>query len=89
MAAARVVIFGEVQGVFFRDNCRRQAQTLGVAGWVRNTPDGTVEAHLEGEADAVDRMVTWCKSGPPQACVDRVDVAAQPESGFAGFAVRD
>ncbi len=89
MAAVRVVVHGDVQGVFFRDECRQQAQAAGVAGWVRNDPSGTVEAVFEGDGDAVDRMVQWSKSGPSQARVEHVDVADQEESGLTGFEVRD
>ncbi len=89
MAAVRVVVHGEVQGVFFRDECRQQAQAAGVAGWIRNDSAGTVEAVFEGDAGAVDRMVQWCKSGPAQARVEHVDVSDQDESGLAAFEVRD
>lgn len=89
MAAVRVVVHGDVQGVFFRDECRQQAQAAGVAGWVRNDSSGTVEAVFEGDAVAVDRIVDWCKSGPAQARVDHVDVSAEQESGRTGFEVRD
>ncbi len=89
MTAVRVVVHGEVQGVFFRDECRQEAQAAGVAGWVRNDSAGTVEAVFEGGADAVDRMVQWCKSGPEQARVEHVEVADQEESGLSGYEVRD
>lgn len=89
MAAVRVVVHGEVQGVFFRDECRQKAQAAGVAGWVRNDSAGTVGAVFEGDADAVDRMVQWCKSGPSQARVEHVDVSDEGESGLEGFEVRN
>jgi len=82
-----VVVHGMVQGVFFRDTCRRQARRFGVAGWVRNNPDGTVEAVFEGAADAVDAMVAWCKEGPDLARVDRVDVDSEPPAGERDFTV--
>lgn len=88
MPAKRVVVHGEVQGVFFRDSCRQEALTAGVAGWVRNDPAGTVEALFEGPGDAVARMIKWCESGPSQASVDRVEVVDQAESGLGGFEVR-
>ena len=63
----RAVVHGRVQGVFFRDSCRQLAQAAGVAGSVRNEPDGTVAAVFEGDPDAVRRMVDWCRTGPPSA----------------------
>lgn len=89
MAAVRVVVHGDVQGVFFRDECRQRAQAAGVSGWVRNDAAGTVEAVFEGDADAVDRMVQWCKSGPSRARVEHVEVSDQQESGLHGFELRD
>jgi acylphosphatase len=83
----RVVVHGRVQGVFFRDTCRREARAAGVAGWVRNRPDGTVEAVFEGTDEAVRRMVDWCRTGPPYADVDRIDVADEQPTGEIGFAV--
>lgn len=86
--ARDVVVHGEVQGVFFRDSCRREAERLGVAGWVRNEPDGTVAGHFEGPAEAVEEMVRWCHDGPPRARVDHVDVVdSEPRNaeGFAAF----
>jgi len=73
----RVLVSGLVQGVFFRDTCRRLAQQHGVAGWVRNLPDGRVEAVFEGRAEDVDRLLDWVHHGPRHAVVDHVD--AQPE----------
>jgi len=71
--AADVIVTGHVQGVFFRASMREQADRLGVTGWVRNEPDGTVHAHLEGAPEAVDELVSWCAEGPPAARV--ADVA--------------
>lgn len=79
---------GRVQGVFFRDTVRRLAQQHGVAGWVRNTWDGTVEAVFEGTADAVDRLVRFCHEGPRGAEVERVEVVEEEPEGLSGFAVR-
>jgi acylphosphatase len=83
----RVVIRGYVQGVGFRASCARQAVAWGVAGWVRNQWDGSVEALFEGEAAAVERMIAWCWQGPPMADVTGVEVSdapavATPERGF-------
>jgi acylphosphatase len=83
----RVVVHGRVQGVFFRDTIRRLAQQRGVAGWVRNNPDGTVEAVLEGDEDAVDALVAFCREGPRGASVERVDVYEEEPEGVRGFDV--
>ncbi|HIC85819.1 MAG TPA: acylphosphatase [Desulfobacterales bacterium] len=68
----RLIIKGRVQGVWFRDSTRRQASRLGVRGWVRNLPDGSVEVLAEGPAQKVDKLVEWCHEGPPAARVDQV-----------------
>jgi acylphosphatase len=84
----RVVVHGDVQGVFFRDTTEREAGRHGVAGWVRNNPDGSVEAVFEGEADAVDRMVEFSRGGPGSAEVEQVDVSEEEPEGLSGFDVR-
>jgi acylphosphatase len=84
----RVLVSGRVQGVFFRDTCRRLADRHGVRGWVRNLPDGRVEAVFEGPDDRVDQLVTWAYSGPPHARVTGVRVHVEPPEGLAGFVVR-
>jgi acylphosphatase len=82
----RVRIHGRVQGVFFRAETRSRAESLGLAGWVRNAPDGSVEALFEGDPDRVDSMVEWCRRGPSGAHVKEVEVleqeAGQAERGF-------
>lgn len=75
----RLVIHGRVQGVFFRDSMRREAQRLGVAGWVRNRGDGSVEAAVQGEAAAVDAIMRWAHRGPQHAQVERVET--EPDNG--------
>ena len=85
--ARRVVVSGRVQGVFFRDSCRQEAARVGVAGWVRNTPEGDVEAWFEGEPEAVERLVTWCREGPSSADVDDVAVSNADPAGETGFRV--
>jgi acylphosphatase len=85
---ARVVVVGRVQGVFFRDEARRRARSLGVAGWVANRRDGSVEAVFEGRRDAVESMVEWCRRGPSGARVDDVQTAWEDPRGEDGFAVR-
>ena len=82
-----MLVSGRVQGVFFRDDCRREAAAAGVAGWVRNRSDGRVEAVFEGEPDAVDRLVAWCRRGPPSALVSAVEVVSEEPTGDAGFRV--
>ncbi|MEX2465174.1 MAG: acylphosphatase [Gaiellaceae bacterium] len=84
----RVVIHGQVQGVFFRDTTRRLAEQHGVAGWARNNWDGTVEAVFEGEPEAVERLVSFASEGPRGAVVQRVDVQNEDEEGLEGFAVQ-
>ncbi|MGW9827148.1 acylphosphatase [Brevibacterium pityocampae] len=87
--AARVVVTGEVQGVSYRESCRRAAESRGVAGWVRNTETGTVEALFVGSGAAVDAMIDWCRTGPPAAEVAGVHVEPSDESApEAGFTVR-
>jgi acylphosphatase len=84
----RVVVHGDVQGVFFRDTTRRHADTRGVAGWVRNCPDGTVEAVFEGDPDAVESMVRFMREGPRGAEVESVDEHDEQSEGLSGFDVR-
>jgi acylphosphatase len=83
-----VIVHGYVQGVYFRDMTRRLAQQHGVAGWVRNNRDGTVEAVFEGDPAAVERLVRFMHDGPRGARVDRVEVSDEPEEGVTGFGVR-
>jgi acylphosphatase len=84
----RVIASGRVQGVFFRDTTRRRADAAGVAGWVRNTPEGTVEAVFEGEPDAVEQMVEFCRQGPGRAEVTGMEVFEEEPEGLEGFRVR-
>ena len=84
----RVVVSGRVQGVWFRESCRAQAEAAGVAGWVRNRSDGRVEAVLEGPPAAVGRVVAWCHHGPRRAHVVAVDVHDEQPVGEQGFRVR-
>jgi acylphosphatase len=84
----RVVVHGQVQGVFYRDSCRREARRLGVAGFVRNLGDGTVEAVFEGDPDAVGTMLDWAHTGPPHARVEQVRISQEEPEGLSGFEVR-
>jgi acylphosphatase len=84
----RVVVHGNVQGVFFRDSCRREANSRGVAGWVTNRRDGAVEAVFEGAPDAVAALVDFCRRGPRGADVESVDETSEEPEGLSGFEVR-
>lgn len=87
--AVDVVVHGRVQGVSFRDATRRRAEELGVRGWVRNRPDGTVAAHFAGSPSAVTAIVQWCHHGPSAAVVDSVEVnPAGSDEEPAGFEIR-
>jgi acylphosphatase len=83
----RVVVHGFVQGVFFRDSTRRLAERHGIAGWARNNRDGTVEAVLEGEPEAVERLLAFMSEGPRGAEVERVETAEEEPEGLAGFQI--
>jgi acylphosphatase len=83
----RVIARGHVQGVFFRDTVRRRAQGAGVSGWVRNRPDGAVEAVFEGPAEGVDSLVEFCRHGPRAAEVSALEVSDEEPDGLDGFRV--
>ncbi|HPC85086.1 MAG TPA: acylphosphatase [Smithellaceae bacterium] len=90
MKRVHVLISGRVQGVFFRAETLRTALSLGLAGWVLNREDGCVEALFEGEDESVDRMLAWCRQGPPHARVDRVDWTEEPWRGdLKDFRIKD
>ena len=84
----RVIVHGNVQGVYFRDSAEQEAENAGVAGWVTNRENGSVEAVFEGSESAVERMVDWCRTGPSSADVDDVDVTEEDPEGLSGFEVR-
>lgn len=84
----RARVHGRVQGVFFRDSTRERARAHGVAGWARNMPDGSVEAVLEGEPEAVQRVVRFLRAGPPHARVERVELDEETPEGLRGFSIR-
>lgn len=89
MKQVHLWISGRVQGVTYRASTRRKARELGVDGWVKNLPDGRVEAVFCGDQDAVDTLIEWCHDGPGRARVDSVDVESEtPDTGFAGFEIR-
>ncbi|KHL67807.1 acylphosphatase [Pseudomonas flexibilis] len=86
--ALQAWVIGRVQGVWFRQGTAEQAATLGVNGWVRNLPDGRVEAWLEGEEQAVRALARWLEQGPPKAAVTGVQVQEQAPQGYTDFEVR-
>ncbi|MDQ3986977.1 MAG: acylphosphatase [Actinomycetota bacterium] len=81
----RIVVSGRVQGVFYRDTCRREAERLGIVGSARNLDDGRVEVIAEGEESVVQQLIDWCRNGPSYADVDSVDVTAESPTGETGF----
>lgn len=85
---AHVIVSGKVQGVFYRAETQKAAVRFGVVGWVRNRPDGTVEALMEGEQEDVEALISWCRGGPPMALVEKVDVERTKHSGdFVRFEI--
>ena len=85
---ARATVHGRVQGVWYRDTCARVARALGVKGWVRNLPDGSVQVVAEGARDEVDALLEWCHDGPPRADVTGIDVVDELPAGERDFRVR-
>ena len=83
----RVVVTGRVQGVWFRQSMQQEAIALGVSGWVRNRPDGSVEAVFEGPSMLVDAAVDWATHGPERAAVDHVTVSVEEPTGSCGFEI--
>jgi len=83
--ARQVTVSGQVQGVGFRYHCLHEAERLGVYGWVRNEPDGTVAGHFEGTSDAVAALVDWCRVGPSYARVEGVDTSPAEPTGAVTF----
>jgi len=88
MVRYHVLVSGRVQGVFFRDSCRRVAEEHDVGGWVRNLPDGRVEAVFEGPPDDVRLLVDWARHGPRRAIVDDIAVHPEPPEGLTTFRIR-
>ncbi len=85
---AHVYVSGKVQGVYYRATTRDTAREHGIDGWVRNLPDGRVEAVFEGPPDAVETMIDWCHDGSPAAKVDEVDVEYEQPAAIEGFDVK-
>ena len=89
MVRAHIFVSGRVQGVFYRARTRETALAQGIGGWVRNCPDGRVEALLEGEREAVSRVIAWCRQGPPSALVSDLEVNWQEATGeFHNFSIK-
>ena len=84
----RIQVTGHVQGVFFRNSAKEQAEHLSLAGFAQNEPDGSVLVVIEGEPEQLDRFVAWCGEGPPDAEVADVQVTDEPAEGLSGFEVR-
>ena len=83
----RLVVSGRVQGVWYRGSMEEEALRLGVAGWVKNRPDGSVEAVAEGAPQKIEALIAWCWKGPPAASVGNVEVHDEPVQGLRGFHV--
>nr|WP_199250191.1 acylphosphatase [[Phormidium] sp. ETS-05] len=88
MRCARIFVSGKVQGVFYRVSTQEEAQRKGLSGWVRNLPDGAVEAVFEGTPEAVEDMISWCHIGPRGARVLRVKVESEEPQGLHGFEIK-
>jgi acylphosphatase len=88
LTARRVLVDGRVQGVGFRWRTQQEAQALGVGGWVRNLPDGSVEAHVQGEPPAVEALVAWLRQGPSHARVLRCEVVVAELESARGLEIR-
>jgi acylphosphatase len=88
MVRRRVVVQGRVQGVFFRDSLRQRARAAGIDGWVRNCPDGSVEAVLEGPESAVEQLLRFAHTGPSRASVTNVEAFEEEPEGLRGFEIR-
>lgn len=88
MERAHVYVSGTVQGVYFRATTREKAEEFGIAGWVRNLEDGRVEAVFEGDEEDVERMIDFCREGPPAASVETVAVEREEPQGIDGFSIR-
>lgn len=88
MDRVRLIVHGRVQGVFFRANTQREAQRLGLSGWVRNLPDGSVEAVAEGERPILEELIAWCRRGPEHALVEEVELLwEEPQGERPGFRI--
>lgn len=87
MTSRKIQVFGRVQGVYFRVYTKKKADDLGLCGWVRNEPDGSVVVEVQGDRSDVDDFVKWCHKGPPMARVDRVVVKNKETTEYEGFLI--
>ncbi|HUC12831.1 MAG TPA: acylphosphatase [Acidimicrobiales bacterium] len=87
MVRRHLWVRGRVQGVWYRGSCAEQARALGISGWARNLPDGRVEIVAEGDPESVDKLVEWCRHGPPAARVTAVELRTEEPEGLSGFVV--
>ncbi len=83
--AVHMVVHGRVQGVFFRASTQKKAEELGLAGWVKNRPDGTVEIHAEGQQETLEKLIEWCRQGPALASVSSIDLDWINAGGMESF----
>ncbi len=88
MKTHEVRVTGKVQGVYFRVSAKQKAMNLGICGYVRNEPDGSVSLTIEGEDEAVNNMVNWCKQGPALARVKEIEVKSKLTQNFNGFEIK-
>ncbi len=87
-AAVHLIVHGRVQGVFFRASTQKIAEGLGLTGWVRNSRDGSVEIHAEGDKEQLEALIVWCRQGPPMASVSNVDQSWIEAEGLSSFDIR-
>ena len=88
MQQAHLIISGRVQGVFYRASCKEIAQSLSLTGWVRNLPTSQVEVLVQGEKEQIEKLINWCKKGPPSAKVSSVDIQwGEVKENFKGFSI--
>ena len=85
--AVHIIVYGQVQGVLFRTSTQAQALELGLTGWVKNLPNGTVEVHVEGDQVALNHFIEWCQKGPSSAKVSRCDLDRITPQGMSNFKI--
>ncbi len=86
--AVHIIVHGRVQGVQFRAGTKEKAAQLGILGWVKNRPEGTVEIHAEGEKSKLDNFIAWCRQGTPSANMTSVDLNSISLQNFTSFEIR-
>ena len=88
LTGVHLIAHGKVQGVWYRASTQEQALNLGLCGWVKNCPDGSVEIHAEGEKDILEQFVGWCRKGPPAAQVSALDIEWVESQGLTDFEIQ-